>query len=295
MADRTHEVVVRQAQAMDAQVFEVGLYKPVATGAERRAEMLLRTWDLETLIGSIPWLKYQNVDGRNIYIRPKGEHSLSLVDDLTTDALECMKHSGFTPALIVETSPENFQVWLNHGRSVPKQTSTAAARALAERFGGDPGSADWRHFGRLAGFTNRKDKHRQPGGHYPFVRLVHATGGVYENAKEFLADVQSRLEKAQIENDRRRDWFRKNGSRTAGLAKSIDQFRRDPRYAGDGNRIDLAYAVHALCHGVSEEQVRRAIATRDLTKKGTTERQADYINRTVQKALQSIRSEQRGR
>jgi hypothetical protein len=45
----------------------------------------------------------------NIYIRPKGEHALSLVDDLTFQALERMKHSGFTPALIVETSPDNFQ------------------------------------------------------------------------------------------------------------------------------------------------------------------------------------------
>jgi RepB DNA-primase from phage plasmid len=33
--------------------------------------------------------------------------------------------------------------------------STLAAMQLAEYFGGDPSSADWRHFGRLADFTNR--------------------------------------------------------------------------------------------------------------------------------------------
>jgi hypothetical protein len=80
--------MVQQTQAMRTKLFEVGLFKPGAA-----AEMLLRTWDSETLVESIAWLKFQNVDGRNIYIRPKGEHTLSMVDDLTADALERMKHS----------------------------------------------------------------------------------------------------------------------------------------------------------------------------------------------------------
>src|SRR5262249_24801041 len=152
-----------QAQAMGSDVFEVGLFKPAPPGAVRFPEMLLRSWDVETLVRSISWLKFQNMDSRNIYIRPKGEHPLSLLDDLTSEALEGMKQSGFAPALIVETSPDNFQAWLNHGRVLPKETSTAVARALSDKFGGDPGSADWRHFGRLCTFKNRKEKHRQPG------------------------------------------------------------------------------------------------------------------------------------
>jgi hypothetical protein len=296
MSDRTHELVVRQAQAMNTDIFEVGLYKPARPGAERRDEMLLRTWDLETLVGSIAWLRYQNADGRNIYIRPKGEHSLSLVDDLTADALERMRHSGFTPAIIVETSPENFQAWLNHGRTLPKRTSTAAARALAEKFGGDPGSADWRHFGRLNPFSNRKEKHRQPGGHYPFVRLIHSTGEVYEMSKEFLSGVEAGLEQARIEAERRRDWVRRHGdSQKNGAVKTIEEFRQDARFRGDGNRIDLAYAVYALSHGVSEDEVRRAIATRDLSKKGTTERQAEYLERTLRKASQAVHGEELAR
>ena len=62
--------------------------------------------------------------------------------------------------------------------------STAAARALAEKFGGDRGAADWRHFGRLAGFTNRKAKYLDAStGLYPFVRLIEAGGGVYPEAE----------------------------------------------------------------------------------------------------------------
>ena len=141
---------------MGCDVFEVGLFKPGATGNE--PVMLPRTWDRETLLRSTAWLKHQNRDGRNVYVRPKGEHNLSLVDDLSADAVGQMKKTGFAPALVVQTSPGNFQAWLKHPEPLSKELSTAVARELATKFGGDRGAADWRHFGRLAGFTNRKDK-----------------------------------------------------------------------------------------------------------------------------------------
>ena len=156
--DRTTRAAQQQIAAMGTQVFEVGLFKPSAA-EEGRAVMIPRIWDSATLIRSIPWLRMQNADGRNIYVRPKGEHDLSLVDDLSADAVKRMKATGFTPAAVVETSPGNFQAWLKHPRQLPRELSTMAARKLAEEFGGDRGAADWRHFGRLAGFTNRKPKY----------------------------------------------------------------------------------------------------------------------------------------
>ena len=74
-----------------------------------------------------------------------------------------MAKTGFEPAVVVETSPDNFQVWLNHGHVLSDRVlSTLVARQLASRFGGDRGSCDWRHFGRLAGFTNlRADSEHQ--------------------------------------------------------------------------------------------------------------------------------------
>ncbi len=90
-----------------------------------------------------------------------------------------MKQTGFNPAVIVETSPDNFQAWLKHPERLGKDVSTTAARALVEKFGGDRGAADWRHFGRLAGFTNRKAKHFDAStGLYPYVRLIEASGSV---------------------------------------------------------------------------------------------------------------------
>src|SRR5438128_1405051 len=103
MRDRTFESVHRQAQAMGTAIFEIGLFKPMPEELRRQPEMLPRTWDVNTLMKSIPWLKFQNRDGRNIYIRPKGEHALSLIDDLSSNALLRMKDYGFSPAVIVET------------------------------------------------------------------------------------------------------------------------------------------------------------------------------------------------
>ena len=74
--------------------------------------MIARTWNVATLIRPIPWLRLQNADGRNIYDRPKGEHNLSLVDDLNADGVKRMKATGFAPTVVVETSPGNFQAGL---------------------------------------------------------------------------------------------------------------------------------------------------------------------------------------
>ena len=194
----TLDAITRQADAMAVDVFEIGLYKPAVDGKANEPEMLPRTWDKATLLKSVGWLKYQNSQGRNIYIRPKGEHALSLVDDLNAAALDRMKSEGFQPAIVVETSPGNFQAWLNHGRVLPRAESTAAARALAERFGGDRGAADWRHFGRLAGLTNRKPKY-ESNGMYPFVRLVEATGQPYSQRQSLVDRVYREVEIARKE------------------------------------------------------------------------------------------------
>jgi hypothetical protein len=280
----TLDAITRQADAMGVDVFEIGLYKPAVDGNAKEPEMLPRTWDKATLLKSVGWLKYQNSQGRNIYIRPRGEHALSLVDDLKAEALDRMKAEGFQPAIIVETSPGNFQAWLNHGCVLPRAESTAAARALAERFGGDRGAADWRHFGRLAGLTNRKPKYKSDG-LYPFVRLVEAHRQPYQQRhillKGVLAEVE-RVRSAMVATSQYRPYSE------ARPTRPIDSFRTSPVYGGDNTRADLAYAVHALAHGASESDVRAAIRSRDLRHKGSEKRQADYVERTVKKAYAAL-------
>src|ERR1700687_5107758 len=168
---------------MGCERFELGIRRDAG-------EMILREGQAATEIEeAIKWLRHENPKGAHIYVRPAGLHALSLIDDLSAEAIERMKAEGFEPAVVVETSPNNFQSWLNHGQVLEAALSTRAAKVLVERFGGDPSSADWRHFGRLAGFTNPKRERQLPSGMRPFARLRSPTGRVYSRAVEFLAGI----------------------------------------------------------------------------------------------------------
>src|SRR5712664_2036085 len=168
---------------MGCERFELGIRRDAG-------EMILREGQGAIEIEeAIKWRCHENAKGAHIYVRPAGLHALSLIDDLSAEAIERMKAEGFEPAVIVETSPNNFQAWLNHGQVLPAAASTRAAKQLAERFKGDPSSADWRHFGRLAGFTNPKPERQLPSGMRPFARLRSATGRVYSKAAEFIAGI----------------------------------------------------------------------------------------------------------
>src|ERR1700722_16879511 len=176
-------VVRAQLRAISCERFDLGIRRDAG-------EMILREGQRAIEIEeAIKWLRHENGKGAHIYIRPAGTHSLSLIDDLTADTIERMKAEGFEPAVVVETSPNNFQAWLNHGQVLEAPLSTRAAKHLAERFGGDPSSADWRHFGRLAGFTNPKPERKLPSGMRPFARRRSAEGLVYSQAAGFLAHI----------------------------------------------------------------------------------------------------------
>jgi hypothetical protein len=283
MSDRTRDAVIHQVDAMHVQAFEVGVFDAAAE------QMIPRTWSKEALVKSVAWLRFENLQGRNIYVRPSGVHSLSLIDDLKAGAVEKMRGAGFTPALVVETSPGNFQVWLQHGRVLPKELSTAAAKALAGKFGGDQGSADWRHFGRLAGFTNRKEKHRQADGYFPYVRLLEAAGTQYPAAQQFLREIEAEFKASVQALAKRRDFLRKRPQSAGETIKGIEYFRNHPKYGGAQSRSDLAFAVYALDHGVPESRVRDSIATQDLSFKGSSARQSDYIDRIIDKASAFLR------
>ena len=333
MLEKTYEAVDSQLTAMGAEVFEVGALRLDAGG--KPDFMLLRAWDRKTVMESVPWLWHQNWCGSHIYVRPKGENNLTLIDDLKYDAVVQLRRAGLEPAAVVRTSPGNYQVWIKHTAPLDKELGTAVARDLAERFGGDVKAADWRHFGRLSGFRNTKAKHKEvlpvpeydewrsrnfyrdlegqwvdkdgsvyteeglremhagllPSTRYPFVRLLEAAGVVARESERVVASAKTRLEEERLERARLQAEFRMRAQRQSATSmKSIEQFREDARYGGDGTRVDLAYAVYALAHGAELAAVESALRTRDLSHKGNERRQRDYIERTVRKAMVALES-----
>ncbi len=274
----THHVptiVNQQVTAMRSDRFEIGV---LAIGGDKSGVM--RTWGADTLMQSLGWLKAQNARGLNINIRPTANH-LSLIDDVTLDQVGTMRSSGFDPCVVVQTSPNNYQAWLDHGQELVEEDATHAAQYLARKFQSDYSAAGRRHFGRLAGFTNRKEKHRRPDGLYPFVRLEHAQPGPYKASSGFLDEL--RVYQASIRPTTAPKAFYAPPS--AGKAvKSVDDFRLDTYRYPKLHNADLAYAVYAVSHGVTEREIRDAVASRDLTHKGPRRAQLAYIQRTVRKA-----------
>ena len=113
----TRSQVRRQLAAMACDYFDIGILRP-------DGRMLLReAWTVRQIEQAIQRLRRENARGAHIFVRPHGTHALSLVDDLGVDTIARMTDAGFQPALVVETSPRNFQVWLNHGRTLDRDMS----------------------------------------------------------------------------------------------------------------------------------------------------------------------------
>jgi hypothetical protein len=101
----------------------------------------------------------------------------------------------------VETSPGNFQAWLKLADQLPAEVRGRAARELAAEYGGDPNSADGRHYGRLAGFTNQKPKHTRDG-RQPYVLAHDCPGQAARGAPELLRGIDDRMDREAATSER---------------------------------------------------------------------------------------------
>lgn len=134
--------------------------------------------DTAGVMKRVDWLRASNVQGKNVYIKPAAYNTdLVLVDDVEYESIERMIADGLRPAVAVETSPDNFQAWIRVGSPLEPEMRRAVAGVIAREYGGDFGAVSKSQPGRLAGFTNRKDKYMNTRtGAYPWVTLLHWSG-----------------------------------------------------------------------------------------------------------------------
>lgn len=290
--DRTYLAARRQLDAMGVDSFEVGV-------RDKAGRMLTRTWSKDEVLKSIPWLKRQNALGADVYIRPAGEHSqgIVLVDDLTRQQLDRMKAAGYAPAAVVETSPTNFQAWV---RVSPEPLSpivgTASARLLAQAFEGDMNSADWRHYGRLAGFTNRKPEHIDDRGRSPYVLAHESPGKLAEMAPELLKTAQELVFQAEAALESKKRLEALEGFKPLGhgwMSDPVHEYKRQAqqlleRYGSrtDYSKLDWMIATDMSKSGrFDQKAIERAIFEHSpevsTRKAGHVH---DYARRTAEKA-----------
>jgi hypothetical protein len=149
------------------------------------------------VVGLIPQLTAANVRGGNIFLTPIDAAAWHvLADDLTARGLDDLTDRGYAPAIVMETSPGNYQAVLK----IPKTGgSEAAANAWfrdLNRDLGDQRITGLTHPFRLAAYENRKEKHRGRDGRFPFVRLAEATNRFCGKA---LAVVRAYAQQLQAE------------------------------------------------------------------------------------------------
>lgn len=136
---------------------------------------------------TVRFLRIRNREGCNVYVQPYADNCNAgyiLLDLDHTDAatVERMRVHGHQPCVVLQTSPGHLQAWIQVSAGcLEPALATAIARQLAHTYGGDLASADWRHLGRLAGFTNQKPLRRQGNGYAPWVRVLHAQIGLATN------------------------------------------------------------------------------------------------------------------
>jgi hypothetical protein len=292
------KAVELQLHAMGADRYELGVRVPPELADDGKSHMTLRNGQnddgltIGEVFDKLDWCAAENAQGHHIYIRPSGPSQLTLIDDLTRKGLDTFLDTGYTPACVVETSPGNFQAWLKHAWTLTKEEGTVAAKILAEKFGGDPNSADWRHFGRLAGFTNPKPQYRLPNGLFPYSQLKFAlsSGVIYEKTHEVLSEVEDRLLE-QLQKVRRsiaaRIGYQKY-PRPASELLDYAHFANLFSAPGERHKADLSYATYSLQRGVPEFEIRDTIRAHTSTSAFVNRPQRDqdaYIDRTVTKAL----------
>ncbi len=296
-------MVRAQMVAMDAARYEVGVKR-----ADGR--MVPLTLSASQVLRRGAWLVGENRQGADIFIRPAGWTTLVLLDDIDDATVARLSMDGLGPAVVVETSPANHQAWVRLSpEPIAPALATAAARELAERYDGDLNSATWRHYGRLAGFENRKPKHQRLNGTYPLVRLRATAAGVAPGGLAVLDAARARLvahaPAAQAPVSRIRMRVVPVGRPVDGTLSPLGHlYRREARRlwerypTADLSRLDWMIVLslaRAFRDATAEELARAMVEGSPELVERKAGHVADYVARTVGKALAVIAMERQHR
>jgi len=153
-----------------------------------------RLWPAAQLLvePTIRFLRARNREGFDVYFRPYApDHNAGYIlvdlDNAQPTVLAAMRGNGHEPCVVVETSPGHLQAWVRVSvMPLAPQVATPVSRHLARLYQADRASADWRHVGRLAGFTNQKPRRRLASGLAPWVKVRYTAAGLASNSRSLL-------------------------------------------------------------------------------------------------------------
>lgn len=195
----TCQAISRQLTAMPNEFYLIRLIHSVT----RRPSPGKRLWTAQDLapVSVVRSLRARNELGFNVYLWPYAEgrnagYIFLDLDQARPQVLEDMRTHGHEPCVVLQTSPGHLQAWVRVSTTpLEPALATTLGRLLAERYGGDRASTDWRHLGRLVGFANRKPARCADRAFPHGVQLLHAEPILASAAQHSLDAAQEWLQR----------------------------------------------------------------------------------------------------
>ena len=224
----------------------------------------------EELLARLPELQRLQARGENIYFTPLSEakHYI-LVDDMSRARASDLLGDGYKPAVVLESSPGNYQCILTFPKArtpFDREIANRFTRELNQKYG-DPKLAGAVHPHRAPLFENRKPQHQREDGSFPQVKLLYAKQNECRKAA---------LETDRIENEIAAERKRQEQARLAAARPTPDaplvqagnthaayyaHYANIRQYfpEADLSRIDSMIAVRLRATGHSPQDVASAL------------------------------------
>ena len=228
--------------------------------------------------------------GENIYYTPLSENKHHiLVNDMSAESLIRLQKDGYRPAVILESSPGNFQCLLTIpklGSRFDKDVGNRLTERLNRKYG-DKNICGCIHPHRAPGFENRKPKHRRDDGTYPEVRLLFTERRQCGKALLLSRRIEGEYVEAEKQSQTTRVRHSYPQSRDPGDAVSaywahLEDIRRHLAIE-DYSRVDAMIALRLRANGHSHDAVMGAIfhCAPEIREKPTGRNWKRYAERTA--------------
>ncbi len=231
-------------------------------------------WSIEPSMDRVGYLKAMNAKGYHIFMKPENEERFLLLDDIPDNRLKFQKdHDRYRAGrLVVETSPDNFQVWIKAAR----QISNPEKRYWIKFFNSDPACDPNLRWGRCPGFRNRKGKYENKG-QYPLSRLI-------------WVDWQKVAKIPEVKIPKEKGPPQSLSVSPKRICRRCGPIQRKDYERGDESATDFAYVLALLRRGFGQDEITERLLNErdDWTHHKGERRQNAYIERSIKKAVQII-------
>jgi hypothetical protein len=209
--------------------------------------------------------------GENIYYTPlSATHHFILVDDLDKAGWDRLLRDGFAPAVVLESSPGNYQAILKVpklGGAYDRDIGNALAAALNRNYG-DPKLSGAVHPHRAPGYQNRKPLRQRGDGSYPTVGLVATNGGECARTLALCWQLAAQLDRSAARpSTLPNELPTPNAELTESVRSALEACRRHhadvlKRHGDasvDRSRVDAMVAVRLRVTGHAQHDIQAAL------------------------------------